>query len=205
MRQAELGCQRLARLRLCTPPGISLGRTRRDLPGVDAGPGDLAGEAAVLDLGAAVHDDLEAGGLGLGGGFVVAHAELHPQHLEAEAVLVRDGFARHRERGVGIAEDVDHVDGRRHVGKGGVHLLAEDRLAGEPRVDGMDRVALAEEILHGEVARPRGIGRGADEGEHARFAQDVGDVVVAVAVVVHARRYRRGTGMCDSRRIGALG
>ena len=31
--------------------GHQLGAYRRDLSGVDAGPGDLAGEAAVLDLG----------------------------------------------------------------------------------------------------------------------------------------------------------
>src|SRR5437667_9303668 len=38
---------------------------RGDAARIDAGPADLAREAAVLDLGAAVHDDLQARGLGL--------------------------------------------------------------------------------------------------------------------------------------------
>ena len=51
--------------------------------GVDAHPGDLRGQPAVFDLGAAVHHHLEAVVLGERRGLVVAHAELHPDHLRA--------------------------------------------------------------------------------------------------------------------------
>ena len=46
----------------------------RDDAGIDAEPGDLAREPAVLDLGAAVHDHGDPGRLGALGGGVVAHA-----------------------------------------------------------------------------------------------------------------------------------
>src|SRR3712207_422208 len=67
---------------------------RADHARVDALPGDLAGEAAELDLRAAVHDHLQALCLGLGGGLVVADGELHPENLRQRGEpqrLVRDG------------------------------------------------------------------------------------------------------------------
>src|SRR5581483_5975139 len=73
--------------------------------GIDSGPADLAGQAAVLDLRAAVHHHAQAGGLGLGGRRLVAHAELHPDHLDAEGVLEPDRLARDLERRLRAAED----------------------------------------------------------------------------------------------------
>src|SRR5690606_34155908 len=70
-------------------------------------------------------------------------------------------------------------------GQRGVDLLALDQAAGQARVDGDDPVALADEILHGEVARPVGGGGSTDHGDGARLDQDTGDVRVGVAVVVH--------------------
>src|SRR5262245_47395758 len=83
------------------PAGLALSRddvvlhataTQQRAPGGYAAsahsrPADLTGEAAVLDLRAAVHDDLQAGGLRLGGGHVIAHAKLHPHNLDAKFVL----------------------------------------------------------------------------------------------------------------------
>src|SRR3974390_913027 len=57
---------------------------------VDAHPADLAGELPVLDLGAAVHDDVEARGACHLGGFFADDAELHPDCLEREPVLLGD-------------------------------------------------------------------------------------------------------------------
>src|SRR5689334_7104048 len=97
----------------------------RDLAGIDAGPAELTGEAAVFDLGATIHDDLQVSGLGLGGCLVVAHAELHSEDFKAELVLERDRLARDGQRSFRVAEAVDDVDGRGHIGESGVHLLAE--------------------------------------------------------------------------------
>ena len=59
----------------------------------DALPANFARKPAVFDLGAAVHDDGEASGLGFGGGLIVAYTQLHPDHLETERVLKRQCFA----------------------------------------------------------------------------------------------------------------
>src|SRR6185312_17064922 len=59
---------------------------------VHAVPADLAGEPAIFDLGTAIHDDREPGGLGARRGVFVDHAELHPQHLHAQAILVGEHF-----------------------------------------------------------------------------------------------------------------
>src|SRR5829696_3773440 len=84
---------------------------RRDDARVDALPGDLAREAAVLDLRAAVHDDLDALRLGPRGGLVVADRELHPDHLGRR--LEGERLVGDRAGGLRVAEDLDHVDGAR--------------------------------------------------------------------------------------------
>src|SRR5581483_5905359 len=56
------------------PPGA-------DHAGVEAGQVEPAGPAGVLDLEAAVHDDVEAGGGGRLGHGLVPQAELEPQRL----------------------------------------------------------------------------------------------------------------------------
>ncbi len=65
----------------------------------------------MLDLGAAVHDNLEARSLGLACRVLVDHSELHPNPLDPEALLLGDGFADDAERGIGGAEDIDDIDG----------------------------------------------------------------------------------------------
>jgi len=126
----------------------------RDDAGVDAEPADFAEEAAVLDLGAAVLDDVEAGGFGLGGGFVVADAELQPEDLGTDP-----------DRGVGdggdvggFPEDLDHVGGLRQGFEALVDGAAEDFLARVARVDGVDLVALVQKIEHGEVGGAHVVG-----------------------------------------------
>ena len=59
---------------------------------VEAAPAHFAVQAAKLDLGATVHNHLQAGGLGLCRGLRIDHAKLHPDHLDALVVLKRDGF-----------------------------------------------------------------------------------------------------------------
>src|SRR6185436_2871896 len=53
-----------------------------DHPAIDAHPADLAREAAMLDLGAAVHHHGQAGLLADLLGLRTDHAQLHPQHLD---------------------------------------------------------------------------------------------------------------------------
>src|SRR6185503_4134176 len=90
----------------------------REDAGVDAGPADLPGQPAILDLDAAVHHRLEPRRLRLGRRGVVAHAELHPDHLDAELVFECDRLAHHSVGGGGVAEDIDDIDGARNLGQG---------------------------------------------------------------------------------------
>src|SRR5581483_4746502 len=83
--------------------------------GIDSGPADLAGQAAVLDLRAPVPHHAQAGGLGLGG------------------------------RRLRAAEDVDDVDRGRHLGERGIDALAQDLLAGKAGVHRHDAVPPAPE------------------------------------------------------------
>ena len=78
---------------------------------------------AVLDLHAAVLDDLEPGGLGLAPRLLVRHAELHPQHLRADG----DGFVGERGDLLAPAEAVDDVDLVRDLRQRLVALLAQYR------------------------------------------------------------------------------
>src|SRR5215468_2914349 len=163
-------------------------------------PTDLAGQAAVLDLRAAVHDDLQAGGLRLGGGRVIAHAELHPDNLDAKFVLQADRLARDLQGRCRAAEDIDDVHRRWDVGKPREDRLAQDLLAGESRVYRDYAVAFAQKVLHGEVAWPIVGGTRAHHGDHARAAKDLGNVFVRVALVSDARqqpaaRFGAGSGL----------
>src|ERR1700746_339655 len=78
----------------------------RDDAGIDPAPGPRAREPAEFDLHASLHHDLEAGSLGLGGGFLVADPELHPYALGAD----RDRVVDDRRYHVRFPEDVDDVD-----------------------------------------------------------------------------------------------
>src|SRR5579883_2485809 len=54
---------------------------RRQDARIDAIPGDFAGQAAIFDFRAAIHDDFDARRLGLRRGGVIADRELHPDHF----------------------------------------------------------------------------------------------------------------------------
>src|SRR5580698_4134931 len=60
-----------------------------DHSAVYAHPSDFAGKAAMFDLGAAIHDDGEAGPLCDLLRFCADHAQLHPKYPKAEPVLFR--------------------------------------------------------------------------------------------------------------------
>jgi hypothetical protein len=100
---------------LALHPGAEHGAAGGDQALVDASPADLAGQSAILDLGATIHDHAQSGGFGLAGRDIVDDAELHPDDLKAKLVLQRERLARHLEGRVRVAEDVDHVDGRLKV------------------------------------------------------------------------------------------
>ena len=78
------------------------------------------------------------------------------------------------------------------VGKRSVDPLAEDLLAGLPRIDGDHGEALLLEILHGEIARPRGVGARPHHGDGAVRSENVPDIGVAIGVVIH--RHEMGAG-----------
>ena len=65
------------------------------------------------------------------------------------------------------------------------NFTAEQLLTCQPRIDGYDRVSFGKHVFQREIAGAAGVGRGADHGNGSHAAQDAGDIVVAVAVVVH--------------------
>ena len=64
-------------------------------------------------------------------GLVVAHRELHPDHLRLR--LERQGFLDDRQHMFGGAKNIDHVDRFGNVGERCVDLLPEDVFAGLSR------------------------------------------------------------------------
>ena len=106
---------------------------------------------------------------------LVDDAELHPQHLGADV----DRVAGERRNVPGGTEAVDHVHRLGDVLQGRVAGLAEHLLV--PGIDRNDPVAVVEEVLRGEVARPVPARREADHRDDAVLGEDSaqgGDVVV---------------------------
>src|SRR5207245_8510697 len=88
----------------------------------------------------------------------------------------------------GGAEDIDHVDGAADLGERSDEGPAEQAL---PDMTGVDRdhvIAALHEILEGEVARAHLDRRGADHRDRLHAVEDLADVVIRVAVVIHAGR-----------------
>jgi hypothetical protein len=86
----------------------------------------------VLDLGAAVHDHLQARGLRLRRGLLVAHAELHPDDLDAEPFPSRRSpRAQFSSAAAELRKMSTMSTGPGHLGQRGVDALAENLLAGE--------------------------------------------------------------------------
>src|SRR5713101_2306445 len=154
--------------------------------GVDAHPGDLRRQAAVFDLRAAVHHDLEAVRLREFRGLVVADAKLHPYHLRTRRERERllhdfDGVAW-------CSEDINHVDGLGDVGELGVDLAPQQLLPDDHWIDRDHAVTPLEQIFEGEVTRAAGIGGNADHRDCLHGVEDAADVAVVVVVVVHVQR-----------------
>src|SRR5580704_1632642 len=121
---------------------------------VDAHPTDLAGHAAIFDLGAAVHDHSEPRLAREFRGFLIDYAELHPDRFQLKPVLFRQRLAHDAGRRIGGAKNIDRVDGSGHILERRIDRLAEDLLARESGIDGPDEKALVEQIFHREIARP---------------------------------------------------
>ncbi len=95
--------------------------------------GDL--QAGDFDRGAAVHHDLQSGGLGTGGGGLVDHAQLHPHRLGAD----RDRLIDDRADRVGAAEDIDDVDRVAQLVEVAEDEFAVQVFAGDLRIDRITR------------------------------------------------------------------
>ena len=74
--------------------------------GIDPKPSDFTGKPPIFDFRAAVHHDFQPGGFGGGGGFVVAHAKLHPKHFGADF----DGVGGNGRHGLGGAKAIHDID-----------------------------------------------------------------------------------------------
>src|SRR5215469_15618081 len=98
----------------------------RDSLGVEPEPVHSSGVARVLNFEAAIHDHYKAAILRDARTFFVDHRELAPQALGADGDSVpRDPGERR-----GGAENIDDIDGHRHLAETRVAPLAEDlRLA----------------------------------------------------------------------------
>src|SRR4029077_8046584 len=116
---------------------------------IDAGPIKLTGEAAVLDLWAAIHHGLQPGIFRDLRRLVVAHAKLHPHDLGRDP----DRLAADGKGGPRIAKDIDDVDLLLDVGERGIHFFAEDGMARLAWIDRDHTETLAHQIFHSKIAR----------------------------------------------------
>src|SRR5438128_5590031 len=117
-----------------------------DDTGIHARPVQSAKDARVLDFDATVHHHFQTG---IGGDpycFVVAYAELHPQHLRADAYRL----ARDEHQLAGLAKAIDHIDAMRYRREIRVTLLTQDCLI--VRIDRNDPIAMVLHVFCGKVA-----------------------------------------------------
>src|SRR5262245_48606890 len=101
--------------------GILQGPLGRDHARVHARPVEAPEDARVLDLHATIHHDVEAAVERDPRSFLVADAELHPQHFRADG----DRFTRDRLDVRRLSKAVDHVDRLADRGEIGKATLAE--------------------------------------------------------------------------------
>src|SRR3954470_22740548 len=141
----------------------------RDHLRIHARPVQAAEQARVLDLHAAVHHHVQAGGPRLGGRFLVHHPDLQPKALRTD----RDGFVGDRRDVRAAAEAVHHVDLHARFGgsaHAGIAALAQDlRRAG---IDRHDAVAVLLHVLGREEAGPVPLGRKPNDREGAAACED---------------------------------
>jgi hypothetical protein len=123
----------------------------------------------VFDEEARVFDDEKAGGAGLLRGLRVRDSQLKPKRFGANC----DGGSGDGRNILGAAEDIDDVDGRRHIFEACIGFLAEDfALVG---VDGNDAVADGLEIGGDFVGGTTGIRGETDDGNGFGLAEKIGD------------------------------
>src|SRR4051794_21266056 len=127
------------------PAGLTVGTRRRDLAGVEAEPMHASEVARVLDLEAAVHDDVESAPHCDLRAFRADHAVLEPERSRPDGDRLR-GDARDRVR---RAEHVDDVDVLGNLAERRVRAHAQDRLL--PRVDGNHLEPVAAQVVADEV------------------------------------------------------
>src|SRR5688572_13149699 len=136
-------------------------------------------QARILDRGAVVHDDLEAGRAHLLSRQLVHDIQLHPYESGADL----DGVERRCSGVRGVAEDVDHVDAAglvlRDVLQAGIGRLAVEGLAGEPGVDRDDAVALRLQEAHHAVTVAVRLVAGAHQGNGLGLGQDLAQERIA--------------------------
>ncbi len=107
-------------------------------------------EARPFDLRAAVHDHTQPGRAGRRGRRLVDHPELHPDRPRAQA----DRRIHARSDMLGGAEQIDHVQRCRLVEIGGNRAVVQ-ALAGKPRIDRSDVVAMRQQELRDLERRAR--------------------------------------------------
>src|SRR3954447_20316546 len=139
-----------------------------DDAGVEAREVQAAMEARVLDLHAAVGDDVEPGRGSDLRRLVGVQPELHPERARARL----DRLARHARQLIGAAEDVDDVRPPRKLGERRVARHAEDlRLVRRDRPDLVVR-ARGEQVRQHEVRGACRVRRRADDRDRTSPAED---------------------------------
>src|SRR3546814_8586087 len=93
------------------------------------GGGVLADQPWNFNFRAAIHDDFEPCFFRSRGAFLVGYAKLHPDIFCADG----NSFIADRPRCFRIAEDIDHVDFLRNVGKLRINRFAQKFLPGKAR------------------------------------------------------------------------
>ena len=96
---------------------------------------------------------------------MIHDAALHPYRLRHESDRVGDDGVKF----VGVAEDIDDVDGPGEITEAGIAFPAEDFLVG--RIDGKNRISGIQQIHHDGVAVPPRLLGSAYKGDDAGRAE----------------------------------
>ena len=172
-------------------------RTRRLLgsagndAGIDPIPSQLAAQPTKFDLGAAIHHHIQTGGQSPLGGCVVAHPQLHPDHLGMNG----DGVVHDRLRRLGIAEHLHHIHRHRNGRQVRINRFAQQLLTRQTGIDRNHPIAFVLQVFHDEIGWPVPIGRGPDQGDHLDLLQNAPQKCVRIGqgrgLVRHFFKYSR--------------
>ena len=135
-------------------------------------------QAPNLDGRAAIHDDIEAGGLNPFSGLIAANLKLHPNGINTFLTGEGDGFISDLNRTADVAEDINHLKVIRNFSEIVIDFFAMDEAIVFARVHRDHPVAAVLQEFHHPVAGTVRLWTGPDHSDGFNAFENTGDVIV---------------------------